>query len=150
MIPTVTYRFNQTIAIIRASDRYTATELAEAVATALDDAVHRPLRGIVFDLRDSRSFAARSEADVDQLTSFMQERREGFAGRIGVVPPEHVSARVIQLVSGQFADRGIAAYVFRELSTACAWLRRRPGRADRSEATDPAAGDTDSRETGRG
>ena len=120
----VSYRLNGTVAIVHASGRYTPAELAEVVGAVLDDAVARPLRGIVLDMRNSLSFAGRSQTDVEQVTQYIGQRRDGFGGRVGVIPPAHAPGRLVRLVSWCFADRGVDAYTFREPSTAVQWLRR--------------------------
>ena len=142
----VSYRLRRTVAIVHACGRYTPSELAAAVGAVLDDAVARPLHGIVLDMRNSQSFAGRSQTDVEQLTQYMGRRCAGFGGRVGVIPPAHAPGPLVRLVSGCFADRGVAAHIFREPSTAVQWLRRpavgTEDQSDREAAVpdqDPAA-----------
>lgn len=120
----VSYRLYRTVAVVRASGHYTPTELAEAVGAVLDDAATRPLRGIVLDVRDSQSFAGRSQTDVEQVTQYMGLRCDGFGGRVAVIPSAHAPGQLVRLVSGCFADRGVDAHIFREPAKAVQWLRR--------------------------
>lgn len=134
MSVSVSYSYDREVAIVRAQDHYSPAELVETVSAALDDPERPLVRGLLLDLRDSRSFHGRTEHDVVNVHAFMERRREHYGGRVGLVPPHRAPARLLTLVSELAEGSGIAAFVFRDAREAREWLRRGARNPDRAEA----------------
>lgn len=134
MSVSVSYSYDREVAIVRAQDHYSPAELVETVSAALDDPERPLVRGLLLDLRDSRSFAGRSERDVIDVHRFMATRREHYGGRVGLVPPHRAPTRLLNLVSELAEDSGIDAYVFHDAREAREWLRRAARETIRAEA----------------
>lgn len=134
MSASVSYSYDREVAIVRAQDHYTPDDLVEAVIAALEDPERPLVRGLLIDLRDSRSFNSRTERDVVDVHRFFETRREHFGGRVGLVPPHRAPARLLNLVSELAEDSGFDAYVFHDAREAREWLRRGAKPADRAEA----------------
>lgn len=124
MSPPVTYCFDREIAVVRAQDHYSPADLVETVNAALDDPERPAVRGLLLDLRESRSFHGRTPADVEGISRFIEDRRACFGARLGFIPPDRSPARLVQLVSALAEAGGIVAYVFRHPHEARDWLRR--------------------------
>lgn len=124
MSASVSYSYDREVAIVRAQDHYSLSDLVAIVRAALDDPERPAVRGLLIDLRDSRSFHHRTEGDVAHVCEFMESRREHFGARVGLLPPNRAPSRLLNLLSEASEDAGIVTFLFREIREAREWLRR--------------------------
>jgi hypothetical protein len=124
MSASVSYSYDREVAIVRAQDHYSLSDLVAIVCAALDDPERPAVRGLLIDLRDSRSFHQRTARDIAHVRDFMESRREHFGARVGLLPPHRAPSGLLKLVSAASEDAGIVTFLFRDVREAREWLRR--------------------------
>jgi hypothetical protein len=119
----VGYDFDDDMIVVRMIGKYTTHDVKSAILDALDDE-RLPQRAVLlFDLRESQSLQDRTADEVRDMARFLASHARRFGNRLAMVTTGDMAFGLMRLGAAAAESGGMAAQVFRDMSTARAWLR---------------------------
>lgn len=118
----VHYTLEQGVLTIVAEDVYEPQEIVRAFLDGLADPACPPRIGLLLDVSHSKSLATRPAEDIRRVAEFLGGYSDRIRGRAAVVAPTNVLFGLSQIGAVSGLAVGIDTRVFRDPSTARAWL----------------------------
>ena len=118
----VTYELDGPTIALRMTGDYETTDVRNALLAALDDPASSDAIGLLFDVRDSRSIARRTTAEVRAMGQFIADNAHRFGRRLALLADTDAAFGLMRLGSVGVEQQGVDSRVFRNEAEASRWL----------------------------
>ena len=123
----VTAHFESDVLVVTASGTHTLAESRSAILSALDAPGAPAARGLVFDIRKSKSAAGRSKLPIRAAVAFLDSIRERYLARYALVVSTNTALQTVRLTVLGLEQLDIDAHIAPTVEDAVEWALRRPG-----------------------
>lgn len=120
----VNYEFDGRTVVLRLGGLYDTSDIRAALIAALDDPARPEITGMLFDIRGSRSIAARTADEVRVMAQFLANHAARFGRRLALLADSDAAFGLMRLGAVDIEQRGVDSRAFRDASEADAWLKR--------------------------
>ncbi|MDB4898207.1 MAG: hypothetical protein JWN53_15 [Gemmatimonadetes bacterium] len=108
-------------AIVATGD-YARDDFRAALEATLADLANVPARGLLLDLSQTVSVAARSAAQIEATAIVLGAHRDQFGGRLAIVATDEVTLALVRSPSAVSGIAGLAVQMFADRAAALGWL----------------------------
>jgi hypothetical protein len=115
-------RIEQDVLVIESNGAHTRQEMEAAVLGGIARPDASELKGVLVDLRNSRSILERSSKELHEAAAYYASHKDQIGGRVAIVAASDASYGLGRMASVTAEDLGLRVFVCRDLTQAWEFL----------------------------